>query len=464
MTMRSAIAAILSLFLTSPALAQQVGPDAGPLGKPGLYRPAAGTTPTRAIILFSGPSGWGKAADMQARELASQTGALVMGVDTPATLARIEAAPWPCVNLLGDIEGLSHTVQRMAGGGAYSFPVLMGEDVGGTLAMAVASQASITTLGGVVVANPQTALPLKKPLCTKAPIHTTNDGTQYGLPAEAADFTLHITLSPQLPPSRRAAMETLKGLHPRMVTLTTGTDTISPALLNAAYPPPPPAVDNAGNGASLDDLPLVELPTDGQAGSGGGTMAILYSGDGGWRDLDKSLATILQQKGIPVVGVDALRYFWSKRTMDQTAHDLGRIIDTYTARWKAPQVILIGFSFGADIMPPAFNRLSPAQQGKVRQISLLALSFTTDLEVTVNGWIGTKKDKDSQPTLPELAKIPGTLVQCFYGADDDDAACAQAPKDVQVIRTRGGHHFDGNYPKLADQIIAGTGQRGRAAP
>ena len=48
-------------------------------------------------------------------------------------------------------------------------------------------------------------------------------------------------------------------------------------------------------------------------------MAVIYSGDGGWRDIDKDIAGALQEKGIPVVGVDSLRYFWSEKTPDQVA-------------------------------------------------------------------------------------------------------------------------------------------------
>ncbi len=33
----------------------------------------------------------------------------------------------------------------------------------------------------------------------------------------------------------------------------------------------------------------------------------------GWRDLDREIGENLQKEGIPVVGVDALRYFWNER-------------------------------------------------------------------------------------------------------------------------------------------------------
>ena len=72
-------------------------------------------------------------------------------------------------------------------------------------------------------------------------------------------------------------------------------------------------------------MPLTELPVDHPSK----LMAILLSGDGGWRDLDKTIAEDLQQQGIPVVGLDTLRYFWSKKTPQQTADVVAALIQTF---------------------------------------------------------------------------------------------------------------------------------------
>jgi type IV secretory pathway VirJ component len=62
--------------------------------------------------------------------------------------------------------------------------------------------------------------------------------------------------------------------------------------------------------------------------------------------------------------------------------------------------------------------------------------------------------------VPETTRIDPHLLQCFYGADDDTAACRQlkAP-EVEIIRTTGGHHFDGDYAALARRILLGARQR-----
>ena len=48
-------------------------------------------------------------------------------------------------------------------------------------------------------------------------------------------------------------------------------------------------------------------------------------------------------------------------------------------------------------------------------------------------------------------------MQCFYGAEEKDTACTSPElKGAQVVKTPGGHHFDGDYGKLADAILAGV--------
>ena len=67
--------------------------------------------------------------------------------------------------------------------------------------------------------------------------------------------------------------------------------------------------------SSVGGLPLVELPAKGP----GDLLAVFYSGDGGWRDLDKKIGGILAAHGIATIGVDSLRYFWKEKSPQQIA-------------------------------------------------------------------------------------------------------------------------------------------------
>jgi type IV secretory pathway VirJ component len=65
--------------------------------------------------------------------------------------------------------------------------------------------------------------------------------------------------------------------------------------------------------------------------------------------------------------------------------------------------------------------------------------------------------------LPEIRKVDPAIVQCFYGAEEEDTACTAPEFDrAERIETAGGHHFDGDYPALAEKILAGARRRSRS--
>ena len=161
----------------------------------------------------------------------------------------------------------------------------------------------------------------------------------------------------------------------------------------------------------------------------------------------------------PELQRNSLRYFWQERSPEETAADLARIIAAYTAQWKVPNVLLLGYSFGADVLAATYDRLPPEARAKVRQISLLGLSDHAAWEISVSGWLG--QESDGPETGPDIARIEPALLQCFYGAEEEATSpCpALAARGAEVFRTAGGHHFDGNYQALAQDVLTGLDRR-----
>ena len=466
--------ALLTACLLGSAAAGATGPThaAQPMiGSPEIVLPHS--APTGAVVLFSGTGGWGEAERDLARTLAGR-GQIVIGVDLPSTLQHMAASANPCVTLIGEVEAVSHQIQRDAKAQAYHFPVLAGMQAGATMALGVAGQASTATIARVLAVDPEPALPAHKPLCSELIQADSPSVPSYALPAGTLPYGVDIVLSTAA--TAEVRQRATEFTHGRAEIRLTDEPQAAPAvaLLNgltqdAAHVGAVVGVGVAGAGVAgaeltsaeqtpaelaLTDLPLIELPV----AHPGDTVAILYSGDGGWRDLDKQLAAILQQEGLPVVGVDVLRYFWKQRNPEQCAQDLGRIIEAYRHKWSAHKVVLIGYSFGADVLPALYNRLAPSERAAVVQISLLGFAASADFEVTVAGWL-QQHSGNALPTLPEVRRIAPQLLQCFYGEDDDESACTRIGTDVELIRTTGSHHFDGNYPALARRIMQGLQQR-----
>lgn len=226
---------------------------------------------------------------------------------------------------------------------------------------------------------------------------------------------------------------------------------------------------------SLEDSIVVVQPAPGvQAPAGkGDVLTILYSGDGGWADLDEQLGTAFAARGIPVLGVNSFKYFWRARSPDAAARQLDALITDSLAKWHKQRVWLVGFSFGADVLPTLIDKLSPAARSRITQLVLLSPSHDATFEIQFEGYmtaqgrfkafVKTLSEKFNKvpeyPALPPLAALDNRFpVVCYYGKDDaGDSLCTEKdlPAWVTVHGEAGGHHFDEGYQRLAGQMIDG---------
>ncbi len=412
----------------------------GLLGRVHLFQPEAENTGT--VILFSGAKGWDEAEQALAERLSGK-GILVIGVSLDQALAAMEREKVDCLEPKWVVEDISRNTQRYLRSGTYHLPVLAGIGPGATMALRIGAETSRATTGGVVAIDPAPGGESKRPICPPSEIVT-------GGPPLSAAVIVTSNGDTERATREAAAMQapapTRSNASPA--------DALTEAVL-AQIATLEPADDN-----SLDSLPLVEMPTKPTQG----VIAFVYSGDGGWRDLDKDVAEQLLAEGIPTIGVDMLRYFWSYKQPADAARDLSRMIRYYRTKWPDTRVVLVGYSFGADVLPAIYNRLPNEDKAAVHQLSLLGLSDKANFEISLDEFLSNEGDK-AEPILPELKHIPLGLIQCFNGKEDDESLCPTLQKmGVETITTEGGHHFDGNYEHLAQMIADGARRRQAAAP
>ena len=206
--------------------------------------------------------------------------------------------------------------------------------------------------------------------------------------------------------------------------------------------------------ADLSDLPLVEVPATGPPRN---ALAVLITGDGGWAGLDQEIGAGLAAAGIGVVGLNALKYFWTARTPEGLGADLDRILHHYLKRWKKERALLIGYSLGADVMPFAVNHLSQTVRDQVNVVTLLAPGRQTAFEFHLSNWMGAGGGV-TYPVQPEVARIEGPEIICIYGQMETDSLCPLLGTGrVKVMELKGGHHFGGEYNTLIQAIVAQAG-------
>jgi type IV secretory pathway VirJ component/protein-S-isoprenylcysteine O-methyltransferase Ste14 len=424
--------------------------------------------PANVVLFFSDEAGWDAAADQLARALAAQ-GLLVVGIDTRHYLQRVAAQHDRCAYTAGSLENLSKVIQKRLGFPSYVHPLVAGLGGGGALAYGALAQAPANTFRGGLGLAPCAGLPGGQQLCPGHGLATrpaANGGLEL-LPAKNLEqpWTALVGAADRRCPAAAAAalaravpegeVVTLAGVDHAFAKPALWQPVLRQAVERLLAPRPtrgrpgtPPATAETAGSPALPGLPLIEMPG---TGSGGGPLALILSGDGGWAGVDREVAKVLAgHRGVPVVGLDTLEYFWNGRTPDAAAADLQRVLRHYLAAWKRDRVLLVGYSLGADVLPFLAARLPADLLDRVGVIAMLGPSRTTPFEIRV------KENKAAElPVMPEVLKLRGRPLLCVAAAGEADSLCADLePGLARKVELKGSHAFDGDYEQLADRILA----------
>ncbi|MDF0541988.1 virulence factor family protein [Sphingobium sp. H39-3-25] len=432
-----------------------------PLGRVSVYRPEGAP---RAVILFlSGDAGWNGGAARMARTLAAQ-GAVVAGIDTPSFLRTLESGKG-CINPNYGLINLSRDLQHRLEMPMYLKPIILGYSSGATLAYASLAQGPNGSYKAAVSMGFSADLPGVNIWCKSGSLHARRIvrpargwlfAPSRALPSpwillqgqsdKIVSAPAAAAFARQVP---GATMIALPGVDhdfdPEQAWLQPLMEQIGPM-----FAPKPAAV---AQDALPADLPITTVTDAGAHDSD--MMAVIYSGDGGWVGLDKDVAAQLAHAGVPVVGIDSLSYFWSARTPAGAANDLEAVLRAYAQRWHRHHVLLLGYSFGADVLPHIAAKLSPDMRAMVRRVSLLGLSPTADFQFHLGSWLDLSSS-DALPTVPAVMQLDGMNIQCVRGTQESDSACPAIPQGraTQIV-VPGGHHFNRNAPLLARVVLGG---------
>ena len=432
--------------------------------------------PANLALFFSDEAGWDAVAERMSRALAAQ-GLLVVGIDTHHYLQRVAEQHDSCAYTAGSLELLSKVVQKRLGFPSYVHPLVAGFGGGGALAYGALAQAPAKTFRGGLGLGPCAGLPGGQPLCPGRGL-ATRPGAQGGLellPAKGLEqpWTALVGTADRRCPAATAAGLARSAPGGEVVTLAGVDHAFSqPALWQPALhqaierllappatrglPGTAPVIAETVGSQALPTLPLIEMPS---AGSPDAPLAVILSGDGGWASVDREVARVLAgQRGVPVVGLDSLEYFWNGRTPDAAAADLQRVLRHYLAAWKRDRVLLVGYSLGADVLPFMAARLPADLLDRVGVIAMLGPSRTTPFEIRI------KENKAAElPVLPELLKLRGRRLLCVAAAGEADSLCADLePGLARKVELKGSHAFNGDYEQLADRILASAAPRAGA--
>ncbi|SON53566.1 Type IV secretory pathway, VirJ component [Hartmannibacter diazotrophicus] len=397
------------------------------------------------IVILVSDRGGIQPADRTLADGLLASGLATMTVDLDRWRAELDKRSDDCLYFDSAFEELAKDASRAMGLSDYFHPVIVGRGEGGVLAYSAVADAPDATVAGGVALDPAEALVTKIGGCPGAAVDPAPDGVGYvyGPQFDVVNDPMPAPFVFVSPTGQRSAMANSLEGQPKITLAEAPTVNARRETVIAS------ALRIARTDAATASAPIIDLKPKTPAKA----LVVFFSGDGGWRDIDESIGTWLSHNGVHVVGVDSLRYFWAERTPDDMARDIQSIIERADPGGRLP-VSLLGYSFGADTLPFAIPRLPQALQDRVSLIGLLSPEKKTGFEITVEGWFGSVAgDRD---VVEAVRALPAEKVACLYGADDaDDSACPMLAGDnaITIVKTEGGHHFDGDYESLARRLL-----------
>jgi len=192
----------------------------------------------------------------------------------------------------------------------------------------------------------------------------------------------------------------------------------------------------AGARAANQPLPVVQVPAP---NGSNGPLLLVLSGDGDWTGFMKELSEMAAAHGAPVLGLKMRTYLSTPHKPDQVAADLEPAVRAQLKAWNRDDIVIIGYSRGADTAPFVVNRWPSDLRARVRSLGLIGLSDNASFEFHWEDLAIDVSRPTDIPTRPELEKLAGLSILCFRGEDEQKSACTQSGSGMRTIVHDGKH-------------------------
>ena len=182
-------------------------------------------------------------------------------------------------------------------------------------------------------------------------------------------------------------------------------------------------------------------------------LAVFISGDGGWTDFDEAICQELAKKGIPVLGLDSQKYFWSAKPIQQATNEISAFISSYMKQSNRTSFVLIGYSFGACIVPFMATHLPVNLKSSMKGLFCLSPDETTDFEIHITDMLSINST-EKYSVLSEIKKTVSLHPVCFFGNEESiDIRKKFTMPGVQVEVLSGNHHYNDNAVLLVTVML-----------
>ncbi len=361
-------------------------------GKLMIYH--AAEEPKGVLLFVSGVGGWNAESAAVARELA-KLDYVVAGVDAGLYLSRLERAESPCSDPAADFDRLNRVLEQRYPIATHQPPILLGLAAGATLTYAAVAQVLDERFHTGVGVNfcPQ-QWPLRKPVCAgAATVESTVLPETKGLvlkPAQNLPVTWFVF---QNQPACEVQTATQ---FVQAVSLARLTDIPGSGGSKAWLPQvsallqwlDPGIARQVQPDSAVSGIPLIEVPRHRQPEPYATRGAVLRRRRLGTVGPRGNGGTGQEWPGNR--GLGFVELFLESAPAGRSGPGFGTHATPYLEAWTKERITLIGYSFGADVLPATINRLAKDLRERIDLVALLGLSEQASFEFRLTHWIDDK--------------------------------------------------------------------------
>jgi len=200
---------------------------------------------------------------------------------------------------------------------------------------------------------------------------------------------------------------------------------------------------------------IIDLPLQISDSKGSNDILVLYlSGDGGWNDFNQQLVETFEKQGYGVVTLNTRKYFWNEKSPEVFAGDIDQLSKYYMKEWKKSSVMIVGYSFGADVGIFLPGRVSAELQKKIIKIALISPSASSDFVIRLSDMIGESENINRKYKVkPEIEKTD-LPVTCVFGKDEvlTLKTSLRNNKNLTIHELPGDHRYNDDFTALSKMI------------
>jgi type IV secretory pathway VirJ component len=466
---------IISLVLLVSTVSNAGNTDSlkyGSFGKVYIYKPAA--MPNALVLFVSGDGGWNQLPIKIGQQLVAR-GAMVVGINIHNFMVNKMAQHEKCYYPAGDFEELSLYLQKKYKFKNYLKPILLGYSSGATLIYGILAQAPANTFKGALAMGFCPDIASVEPLCTTNALkqHPIKPGSRIwllepsehltapfiainGLDDKVCDYKKTEAFIKKVNtgeliavPKAGHGMSVQKNYLPHLIDAYTKIKKAPSFSETVTAKHQSTSVQQAEKFTT--DLPLIVLPVTRNDSL---PLLVLISGDGGWTSFDQGVSEKLVEKGIPVIGLDAQKYFWQARTPEETATELTKVIHHYLAAWNKKSFVLCGYSFGADVIPFIVTHLPTDLKYMMKSAVMMSPDSKADFEIHVADMLSFGSSSEKYDVLAEVKKSSSSHVTCIFGKDEESESQTLFKNAGAIIKLLpGSHHYDNDFSAISHEIV-----------